>query len=205
MDRAISAISTAITPLPMRYTEARLTDAAIDLMAGWTTERSDYNHLQRRRGRARGLPRPVPQSTGERRGGIAVGMATSIPPHNVAEIIDAALHLIATPDAPKPICCSSCKGPDFPTGGLIVEPPPASPRPMPPGAAVSGARALERRGSGPRHLDAVITEIPYQVQKGKLIERWPNWSPTRSCRSLADVRDESMSSCASSSNPQPQC
>jgi topoisomerase-4 subunit A len=82
-------------------------------------------------------------------------------------------------------------GPDFPTGGVIVEPPESIARPTAPGAAPSACARMGGRGSGPRQWQIVVTEIPYQVQKSKLIEKLAELIQTKKMPILADVRDES--------------
>ena len=92
------------------------------------------------------LPAAVPNLLANGAQGIAVGMATSIPPHNIAELCDAALYLIAHPGADAEVLAEFVPGPDFPTGGVVIDPRPRSPRPTAPGAAlVPPARALDRR------------------------------------------------------------
>lgn len=124
--------------------------------------------------------------------GIAVGMATSIPPHNVAEICDALTHLLASPNARDDTLLKFIKGPDFPTGGLIVEP----------GESIAEAYRTGRGGFRVRarwHKEdvgrggyvIVVTEIPYQVQKAKLIERIASLITEKKLAVLDDVRDES--------------
>ena len=116
--------------------------------------------------------------------GIAVGMATSIPPHNAGEVCAAALALIANPDATTAELLQHMPGPDFPTGGVLVEDPAAIATAYETGRGGFRLRAaweVERGKNGMWHI--VVTAIPYQVQKTKLIEnRWPScWRP-RSCR-----------------------
>jgi topoisomerase-4 subunit A len=120
-----------------------------------------------------------------------VGMATNIPPHNIAELCDACLHLIKTPDARDDTLLNYVQGPDFPTGGVIVEPPRAS-RGLPHRARrLPPARTWEVEDLGRGQWQIVVTEIPYQVQKSKLIEKIAELIQTKKVPILADVRDES--------------
>ncbi|MEO0754688.1 MAG: DNA gyrase subunit A, partial [Pseudomonadota bacterium] len=124
--------------------------------------------------------------------GIAVGMATSVPPHNVAEVIDASLLLIKEPQASTEALLKLMPGPDFPTGGTIVEPRSAILDAYETGRGSFQIRArwaVEDLGRGTWQI--VVTEIPYQVQKGKLIERIAELIENRKVPLLADVRDES--------------
>jgi topoisomerase IV subunit A len=119
-------------------------------------------------------------------------MATNIPPHNLDELIAACLHLIKTPDARDETLLNYVQGPDFPTGGIIVEPRESMVETYRHGARrFPPARQMGGRGSGPRQWQIVVTEIPYQVQKSKLIERLAELIQTKKVPILADVRDES--------------
>ena len=176
-----------------RYTEARLTASAISLMAGLddgTVEfKPTYNGEEQEPEIFPGL---FPNLLANGSSGIAVGMATSIPPHNVAEIIDAATLLIENPGAEDAALLEFVKGPDLPTGGQIID-----------GAASIAEAYATGRGSfrvrSRWHVEdlgrgtwvAVITEIPYQVQKGKLIEAIAAIINDKKLPILADVRDES--------------
>ena len=124
--------------------------------------------------------------------GIAVGMATNIPPHNIAELCDACLHLIKTPDARDDTLLNYIPGPDFPTGGVIVESRDAIAEAYRTGRGSIRLRAkweVEDLGRGTWQI--VVTEIPYQVQKSKLIERIADLIQTKKIPILADIRDES--------------
>ena len=176
-----------------RYTEARMTSAAIDLMAGLddgTVDfRATYNGEEQEPEIFPGL---FPNLLANGASGIAVGMATSIPPHNVAEIVDAATLLIDQPDAPGEALLEHIKGPDLPTGGLIVDPPAMIAQAYATGRGSFRVRArwsVEREKGG--GWTAVVTEIPYGVQKGKLIEQIAEVIAAKKLPILADVRDES--------------
>ena len=138
------------------------------------------------------LPASFPNLLANGSSGIAVGMATNIPPHNITELCDACLHLIKTPDARDDTLLNFVRGPDFPTGGVIVE------------SAESMAQAY-RTGRGGFRLrsqwqvedlgrgqwQVIVTEIPYQVQKSKLIEKIAELIQTKKVPILDDIRDES--------------
>jgi|CXWL01.1.fsa_nt_gi topoisomerase-4 subunit A len=176
-----------------RYTEARLTASAMALMAGLddgTVEmKPTYNGEDEEPEIFPGL---FPNLLANGSSGIAVGMATSIPPHNVAEVIDAAMLLIERPEAEDAELLEHVKGPDLPTGGQIID-----------GAAsIAEAYATGRGAFRVRsrwHVEdlgrgtwvAVVTEIPYQVQKGKLIEAIAAIINDKKLPILADIRDES--------------
>ena len=124
--------------------------------------------------------------------GIAVGMATSIPPHNVAELIDAANLLIENPDADHAALMEIVKGPDFPTGGVLVDSPSIIAEAYATGRGAFRTRARWHKEDGGRGTwIAVVTQIPYQVQKSKLIEQIAALINDRKLPILADVRDES--------------
>ena len=139
------------------------------------------------------LPARVPQSARQRLAPASPSAwRPSIPPHNAAELCDAALHLIDNPNARAKTLLKYVPGPDFPTGGIIVDTPrERSPRPMPPAAARSAcARAGRRRTPAAAPDQIVVTEIPWQVQKARLIERIAELLNDKKLPLLADVRDE---------------
>jgi len=118
------------------------------------------------------LPAGFPNLLANGSQGIAVGMATSIPPHNAAEICDAALHLIKSPNARIETLMNYVKGPDFPTGGIIIEPQESMLEAYKTGRGGFKVRARWHKEELPRGLwQIVVTEIPYQVQKSRLIEK----------------------------------
>jgi topoisomerase IV subunit A len=176
-----------------RYTEARLTPAAIELMAGLDDGTVDYKPTYNGEDEEPEIfPGLFPNLLANGTSGIAVGMATNIPPHNVAEIVDAACHLIDQPDAEDAALLQFVQGPDLPTGGQIVDAP----------ATIADAYATGRGGFRVRSRwemedlgrgtwVAVVTEIPYGVQKGKLIEQIAQLVADKKLPILADVRDES--------------
>jgi len=180
-------------PAASRYTEARMTAFAEALMEGLDENavnfRPNYDGTLEE---PEVLPAAVPNLLANGSSGIAVGMATNIPPHNLDELIGACLHLIKTPDAHDDTLLAHIKGPDFPTGGVIVEPPDSIAETYRTGRGAFRLRskwAVEDQGRGTWVI--VITEIPYQVQKSKLIERLAELIQLKKVPILGDVRDES--------------
>ncbi len=177
----------------MRYTEARLTAAASDLMDGLDEDsvgfRATYNDEE---SEPEVLPAAFPNLLANGASGIAVGMATSIPPHNVVEIVDAALVLLDNPEASVDELMVHLKGPDFPTGGVVVEPAAAIRSAYATGRGSFRLRARWSEEKLPGGMwQIAVTEIPYQVQKGKLIEDIATLINDKKLPILADVRDES--------------
>ena len=176
-----------------RYTEARLTPVAIDLMSGLDEDavdfRATYNGEEREPELFPGL---FPNLLANGASGIAVGMATSIPPHNAAELLDAVIMLIDQPGADDAAVLEHVKGPDFPTGGRVADSPEAIAEAYRTGRGSFRVRAkweVEDLGRGA--WNAVVTEIPYGVQKGKLIEQIAGLINDKKLPILADIRDES--------------
>ena len=176
-----------------RYTEARLTASAMALMAGLDDGTVEYKPTYNGEDEEPEIfPGLFPNLLANGSSGIAVGMATSIPPHNVAEVIDAAMLLIERPEAEDAELLEHVKGPDLPTGGQIIDSAASIAE-----AYVTGRGAFRVRSRW--HVEdlgrgtwvAVVTEIPYQVQKGKLIEAIAAIINDKKLPILADVRDES--------------
>ncbi len=180
-------------PAAYRYTEARLTQAALDLMAGLDDGTVDYKPTYNGEEEEPEIfPGLFPNLLANGASGIAVGMATSIPPHNVAEVLDAAVLLIDTPEADDAALLQRVQGPDLPTGGLIVDPPAAIAQAYATGRGSFRVRArwhIEDLGRGT--WVCIVTEIPYGVQKGKLIEAVAAIVNDKKLPILADIRDES--------------
>ncbi len=180
-------------PAASRYTEARLTQVAEAMLEGLAENAVDFREnydgtLQE----PVVLPATFPNLLANGASGIAVGMATNIPPHNIAELVDACLHLIKTPDARDDTLLKYVPGPDFPTGGIIVEPPEAIAQAYRTGRGGFRLRARWEVEELPRgQWQIVVTEIPYQVQKSKLIEKLAELIQLKKIPILADVRDES--------------
>jgi len=177
----------------MRYTEARLTAAAYELMAGLDEGTVDFRPTYNgEEEEPEVFPGIFPNLLANGASGIAVGMATSIPPHNVAEIIDAATHLIDDPKAEPSALMDFVSGPDFPTGGVIVDGAAAIANAYATGRGSFRVRARwEQEELGRGTWSLVITEIPFQVPKGKLIEQIAALITEKKLPILEDVRDES--------------
>jgi len=180
-------------PAAFRYTEAKLTPAAMLLLEGLDEDAVDFRDTYDERNKepvvlAAGFPNLLVNGSS----GIAVGMATSIPPHNPAECIDAAIHLLDHPKATVDDLMKIVSGPDFPTGGVVVE-------------SKEGLREVYATGRGGVRVRAkwtkedlgrgmwrvIVTEIPYQVQKSKLMERLAELIETKKAPLLEDAMDES--------------
>ncbi|HEX7876653.1 MAG TPA: DNA topoisomerase IV subunit A [Sphingobium sp.] len=177
----------------MRYTEARLTQAAADLMAGLDEGTVDFRATYNGEDEEPEVfPGLFPNLLANGATGIAVGMATSIPPHNVAELIDAASLLIENPDAEHADLMQIVRGPDYPTGGVLVDNAAIISEAYATGRGSFRTRARWHKEDGGRGTwVAVITQIPFQVQKSKLIEQIAALINDRKLPILADVRDES--------------
>ena len=180
-------------PAASRYTEARMTALAEALLDGLNENAVDFrDNYDGTLQEPVVLPASFPNLLANGASGIAVGMATNIPPHNIAELCDACLHLIKTPDARDDTLLNYVPGPDFPTGGVIVESPENIRNAYATGRGSFRLRAkweVEDLGRGQWQI--VITEIPYQVQKSKLIEKIAELINSKKIPILADVRDES--------------
>jgi len=179
-------------PAAMRYTEARLAKITEEMLADLEKETVDFiPNFDQTREEPVVLPSKIPNLLVNGASGIAVGMATNIPPHNLGEIIDATVMLIDKPDTPLKEVMKVVPGPDFPTGGYI--------------SGAEGILAAYKTGRGSFTMRAkaaienvgkdreniVITEIPYQVNKSRLIERIAELVQTKKIEGIADVRDES--------------
>jgi topoisomerase-4 subunit A len=180
-------------PAAMRYTEARLTEVARAMLAGIDEDAVDFRPTyDGEESEPVVLPGAFPNLLANGAAGIAVGMATSIPPHNAGEVLAAAIHLVKHPGATTAELVRLMPGPDFPTGGVLVEDP----------AAILAAYESGRGGFRLRAKWAVepgkhgtwqivVTQIPYQVQKAKLIEQLAQLLEEKKLPLLGDVRDES--------------
>ena len=176
-----------------RYTEARMTDVARLLMEGVEEDSVDWRDNYS--GDAREpivMPSAVPNLLANGAQGIAVGMATSVPPHNIAELCDAALYLIAHPEADTEALAIFVPGPDFPTGGVVIDGRAAIVETYRTGRGAFRLRARwKREDTGRGGWAAVVEEIPYGVQKSRLIEQIANLLNEKKLPLLGDVRDES--------------
>ena len=177
----------------MRYTEARMTEVARLLLDGIDEDAVDFRATYDGESEEPCLlPAGFPNLLANGAQGIAVGMATSIPPHNVIELADASLHLIKHPNASVDTLLQYLKGPDFPTGGVLVEPQDSIREAYATGRGGFRVRAkwvVEKEKGGAWQI--VVTEIPYQVQKSRLIERLAEMLQAKKLPFLGDIRDES--------------
>ena len=180
-------------PAAARYTEARMTPAAEALLEGLSENAVDYReNYDGTLTEPVVLPASFPNLLANGSTGIAVGMATNIPPHNIEELCNACLHMIKTPNVRDETLVDYIPGPDFPTGGTIVEP-----RENILEAYRTGRGAFRLRSNyvvedlGRGQWQVVVTEIPYQVQKSKLIEKLAELIQLKKLPILTDVRDES--------------
>src|ERR1700704_2914539 len=180
-------------PAAMRYTESRLTEIAQSLLEGLdenavdlrpTYDGSDEEPVV--------LPAAFPNLLANGSSGIAVGMATSIPPHNLGELCAATIALIENPNTQDRSLLKFVKGPDFPTGGILVEDPASIAESYKTGRGSFRVRARWEKEEGTRGAwQIVVTEIPYQVQKSKLIERIAELLEQKKLPLLDDIHDES--------------
>jgi topoisomerase-4 subunit A len=177
----------------MRYTEARLTEVARLLLEGIDEDAVDFRPTYDEAGEEPVvLPAAFPNLLANGSQGIAVGMATSIPPHNAAELCDASLYLIAHPQATSEQLLHFVQGPDFPTGGIIVESRESIAESYRTGRGSFRTRARwEKEETGRGGWVAVVTEIPYGVAKSRLIEKIAELMNERKLPLVADIRDES--------------
>jgi len=179
-------------PAQMRYTECRMTKAATALLADLDLDTVDFkDNYDGKEKEPVVLPSRIPNLLVNGAGGIAVGMATNIPPHNLGEIVDAALALIERPDIPLDDLLDIVPGPDFPTGGEIMG------RSASRIALMTGRGSVVMRGTAAieqvrKEREAiVITAIPYQVNKAVLVERIAELVRDKRIEGVADLRDES--------------
>ena len=180
-------------PAAYRYTEARMTEVARLLLEGIDEDgvefRANYDGQSKE---PVVLPGGFPNLLANGAQGIAVGMATSIPPHNAAELCDAALHLIDKPEAKSKSLLKWVKGPDFPTGGIIVDSKEAIAEAYVTGRGSFRTRARWTQEEGARGTWViVITEIPWLVQKSRLVEKIAELLNEKKLPLVGDVRDES--------------
>ncbi len=180
-------------PAASRYTEARLTAASEALLEGLAENAVDFRpNYDGTLEEPIVLPAAFPNLLANGSSGIAVGMATNIPPHNLHELIDGCLHLIKFPNARDETLLDIIPGPDFPTGGVLVETRENIAEAYRTGRGAFRLRCrwqVEELGKGQWQI--VVTEIPYQVQKSRLIEKLAEIIQTKKIPLLADVRDES--------------
>ena len=180
-------------PAAARYTEARMTDVASAILDGLDEDTVDFRpNYDGRVEEPVVLPAAFPNLLANGSSGIAVGMATNIPPHNVDELCAALLHLIKHPNATIEKIVELVPGPDFPTGGVIVEPRENILEAYKTGRGGFRLRAKWSKEETTRGgYQIVITEVPYGVQKAKLVEKIAELMSDKKLPLLGDVRDES--------------
>ncbi len=180
-------------PAAMRYTEARLTDFAMALMEGLNDNAVDFMETyDGEENEPLVMPAAVPNLLCNGTSGIAVGMATNIPPHNLSEICDALLYMIENPQCEIEPLVRRLRGPDFPTGGVIVDKFSSILNAYTSGKGVFRIRAKwEKEDLGHGQYQIVVTEIPYMVQKAKLVEKIAELLLEKKIPLLNDIRDES--------------
>jgi topoisomerase-4 subunit A len=180
-------------PAAYRYTEARMTEVARLLLEGIDEDGVDFRpNYDGQTKEPVVLPGGFPNLLANGSQGIAVGMATSIPPHNAAELCDAALHLIDKPDAKSKSLLKWVKGPDFPTGGIVVDSKESIAEAYMTGRGSFRTRAKWTQEEGARGTwVVVITEIPWLVQKSRLVEKIAELLNEKKLPLVGDVRDES--------------
>jgi DNA gyrase subunit A len=179
-------------PAAMRYTEARLAKISEDILADLEKETVDFvPNFDQTREEPFVLPSRIPNLLVNGASGIAVGMATNIPPHNLREIVEAAILLLDKPDTPLKEIMKIVPGPDFPTGAYIAgrEGIDAAYRTGRGSFMMRAKAAIEEVGKDRENI--VVTEIPYQVNKSRLIERIAELVQTKKIEGISDVRDES--------------
>ena len=180
------------SPAAMRYTEARLTSLAEEILKDIDKNTVDFiPNYDATRDEPKVLPAAVPQLLLNGTVGIAVGMATNIPPHNLSEVIDASTHLIKHPRASVEDLLGFVKGPDFPTGGVIYSKKDIA------AAYATGRGPIITRGVAEivedkkNRQEIIITEIPYQVNKSTLLEKIAELASDKRIEGIRDLRDES--------------
>jgi topoisomerase-4 subunit A len=180
-------------PAAMRYTEARMTDVALALLADIDNDTVDFRETyDGANDEPVVLPAAFPNLLANGSSGIAVGMATNIPPHNAEELCNALLHLIKHPNATIEKLVEFVPGPDFPTGGVLVESQENILEAYKTGRGGFRLRAAwHREDTGRGMYQIVVTEIPYQIQKSKLVEKLADLITERKLPLIGDVRDES--------------
>src|SRR5687767_13594473 len=178
-------------PAAMRYTESRMTEVARLLLDGIDEDAVDFRPTYDGQGTEPVvLPGAFPNLLANGAQGIAVGMATSIPPHNAHELCDASLFLIDNPNARAKTLLKYIKGPDFPTGGVIVDPPDAIAEAYATGRGSFRVRAKwEKEETGRGTYQIIVTQIPWLVQKQRLIERMAELLNEKKLPLINDFRD----------------
>src|SRR6201992_2708971 len=177
----------------MRYTESRMTEAAGALLEGLDEDAVDFRTTyDGETQEPTVLPAAFPNLLANGSSGIAVGMATSIPPHNLGELCAATIALIENPNVQDRTLCKLVRGPDFPTGGILIDDAATIAEAYKTGRGSFRVRARWTKEDGARGMyQIVVTEIPYQVQKSKLIERIAELLEQKKLPLLDDIHDQS--------------
>src|SRR3989339_420736 len=176
----------------MRYTECRLNSLAEEMLLDIDKDTVDWvDNYDGTRQEPTVLPAKLPQLLINGSVGIAVGMATNIPPHNLSEVIDAAIHLINDPDATSEELCQFVKGPDFPTGGYIYDQKSITAAYSQGKGKIINRAKTEIIETKKGQFQIVVTEIPYQVNKSLLLERVAELVKDKKIEGIKDIRDES--------------
>ena len=181
-------------PAQMRYTECRLSQIALSMLEGIDEDTVDFEeNYDGEHREPLVLPSRFPNLLVNGAQGIAVGMATNIPPHNLGEVIDACIHLLDYPDSPASDLLQYVKGPDFPSGGEIISDG-AVPQALLTGRGSVKMRAVaEPREIRPGRTAIVVTELPYQVSQDRVLEKIADLVNQKEIRTIADLRNESSS------------
>lgn len=179
-------------PAAMRYTEARLTDTALLMLEGLSDNAVDFKSTYDEESKEPlVLPSRIPNILANGSTGIAVGMATNIPPHNLEELCNACIHLIENPSCNVEDLLIHIPGPDFPTGGIIVENNDALLKIYESGSGSIRIRSRYKIEKDNKSYKIIITEIPYMVEKSKLIEKIATLLLNKKLPFLGDILDES--------------
>ncbi len=181
-------------PAQMRYTECRLSEIALSVLEGIDEDTVDF--VENYDGEHREpvvLPARFPNLLVNGAQGIAVGMATNIPPHNLGEVIDACVYLLDNPDCPPADLLKYIKGPDFPTGGEIVADEAVSQALMTGRGSIKMRAVAEPREIRPGRIAIVVTELPYQVSQDRVLEKIADLVNQKEISGISDLRNESSS------------
>lgn len=180
------------SPAAMRYTESRLAKISDEMMQDIEKETVDWQpNYDGTRQEPKVLPARLPNLLLNGSFGIAVGMATSIPPHNIGEVADAVLHMADNPDASDQDLLKFVKGPDFPTGGLIFDSKAIKEAYLTGRGAVTTRAKVDIQEKKNRQYEIIVTEIPYQVNKSELVKRIAELVQEKKIEGIKDLRDES--------------
>lgn len=179
-------------PAQMRYTECRLSRIALSILEGIDEDTVDFvENYDGEHKEPSVLPSRFPNLLVNGAQGIAVGMATNIPPHNLGEVIDACVYLLDNPDCPASDLLRYIKGPDFPSGGEIVSSPAVAQALLTGRGSIRIRAVAEPREIRPGRTAIVVTELPYQVSQDRVLEKIADLVNQKEIRTIADLRNES--------------